>query len=531
MVGLPDIGLRPTVPELLRVGCGRYGDGDFVVMKDRRLSFCEAGRRSAALSKQLLAAGVGKGSRVGILFPSSTQFVVAFLAVARVGGVAALFSTLYRPVELQRALRLADVDVLIAPERLFGRDYVGYLEEAVPGLVSAAPPFRFPVLPYLRSMWLDGMGVAAGGGGGAGLPKWAKRVCLHPSSLDGGAAQGTEDVTDELLAAVEAEVCPADPLLMIWTSGSAADPKGVVHTHGVAVRKVSPEVGLGLPNSRPGRVLSLGPMFWVVGPQNILGALFSGSTIVCQERFDAAEAIELIERERCTFVMGWPTIMDRLRSHPDWERRDTSSLVPPPAAPLSSRGDPRNLGMTETFGPHRDRRFFDYKVIDRETGEELPDLEEGEFCIRGFGLMTSMYKREREEVFDADGFYRTGDRGYVEDGEIYFTGRYSEIIKSAGANVSPVEVEAVLMSMPDVRLAAVFGVPSSERGEEVVAVVVPTAGRSIDVTAVRDYCREVLSPYKVPTQIRVRTIDEIPLLASGKIDKRAIRMAFGPINN
>jgi acyl-CoA synthetase (AMP-forming)/AMP-acid ligase II len=343
---------------------------------------------------------------------------------------------------------------------------------------------------------------------------------------DEGLQPDPGDVSDEFLAAIEAAVFPADPLLMIWTSGSAADPKGVVHTHGVAVRKVSPQVGLGLPNSLPGRVIHLGPLFWVAGPQSILGALFSGSTIVCQERFDAAEAIELIERERCTGSSGWATLIDRLRSHPEWQRRDTSSLATPPEPPLSSMGDPRNLGMTETFGPHRDRTLFDYKIIEHDTGQELADGRVGEFCVRGFGLMAAMYKREREEVLDADGYYHTGDRGYIEDGQVYFTGRYSELIKSAGANVSPLEVEAVLNGLADVQLAVVFGIPSAERGEEVLAVLVPEAGRNLEIRAIQDHCRRLLSSYKVPTQFHIRSIEEIPILVSGKVDKRTIRSSL-----
>jgi acyl-CoA synthetase (AMP-forming)/AMP-acid ligase II len=527
MFRLPEIGLRATVPELLRYASSEYGDADFVVMMDRRLSFVQADRYSAVLAKRLLAAGVGKGTRVGIALPSSTEFVVAFLACARVGAVASLFSTLYRPVELQRALELADVQILIAPRSLFGRDYAGLLEEAVPGLVSAVSPLRLGVLPYLRSVWLD---ESAPGAAAAGVEReWATAVRVHPRDAvsDQGAGGGDlGGVTDELLAAVEAAVFPADLLSMIWTSGSAADPKGVLHTHGVAVRKMSPKVGLGLPNSRPGRVLSLGPMFWVAGPQSILGALSVGSTMLCQERFEPAEAIELIERERCTFVLGWVTMQDRLRSHPDWQKRDTSSLAPLVPAPVSSKGDPRNGGMTETFGLHGDRGLFDYKIVDHDTGVVLGDSVEGEFCVRGFGLMAGMYKREREEILDSDGFYHTGDRGYIEDGQIYFTGRYSELIKTAGANVSPAEVEAVLVGMPELRQAVVFGIPSEQRGEDVVAVVVPEPGVTVDVRAVQEYCNRVLSSYKVPSRIYIRDMHDIPVLGTGKIDKRTIRRGF-----
>ena len=261
MLRLPDVGIRPTVPDLLRYGYRQYGDDDFVVTKNRRLSFAQADRFSAALAKRFLAAGVSKGSRVGIVLPSSTQFVVSFLAAARIGAVAALFSSLYRPAELRRAMHLADVEILIAPATLFGRDYAAQIEDAVPGMASARPPFRLPAVPFLRSVWLEPDGVDGGGdgryGGGNGGHddrKWAIPVSIHPSAPDEGVEQDPGDISDDFLASVESAVFPSDPLLMIWTSGSAADPKGVVHTHGVAVRKVSPRVGLGLRNSEPGRV-------------------------------------------------------------------------------------------------------------------------------------------------------------------------------------------------------------------------------------------------------------------------------------
>jgi len=232
-------------------------------------------------------------------------------------------------------------------------------------------------------------------------------------------------------------------------------------------------------------------------------------------------------RERCTTVMGWPGLVRQLFADPTFGGRDLSALQLPTAAiPTSSRGDPPNYGMTETFGPHRNREWFDYRVVDPETGQPLPDGEVGEFCVRGFGLMAGMYGKEREEVFDAEGWYHTGDRGYLEDGGIWFLGRYSEVVKAGGANVSPLEVEQVLGSFPDVASAFVLGVPDAERGEAVAAVVVPADGAALDPADLRARLQRELSAYKAPTRWQVLAPAEVPLLANGKPDKRSMRSLF-----
>jgi acyl-CoA synthetase (AMP-forming)/AMP-acid ligase II len=271
------------------------------------------------------------------------------------------------------------------------------------------------------------------------------------------------------------------------------------------------------------------PFFWVGGPQDLLGALYSGAAVVTQERFDAEGALELLERERCTSIVGWATVLQDLREHPTYPSRDLSSLnlgIAPVGPMVSSRGDPPNLGMTETFGPHANRDWFDYKVVDPETGRSLGDGEEGEFCVRGFGLMAGLYKKEREETFDSDGYYHTGDRGYIEGGRIWFRGRYSEMIKSGGANVSPLEVETVLGSFPEVKAAFVVGVPDPKRGEVVAAAVVAAAGSTPDLDELRLRANKELSAYKVPVRWQLLDDAEVPRLASGKIDKRTLKEAF-----
>jgi acyl-CoA synthetase (AMP-forming)/AMP-acid ligase II len=496
-----------TVPALITEATERFGDREYVVTASDRLTFRDADRRSALLARRLLAAGVGKETRVGIVLPSGIAFTLAFLAVARIGAMAMLFSSTYRPRELARVLRITDVDTLIAPRVLLERDYQATLEAAVEGLAEhPAGPIRLPSMPYLRSIWLLGGSDRA----------WATPIDLADTS--------PPMVDAELLAAVESEVAPADMLVAISTSGSSADPKIVTHTQGACVRKVHPSTGLGLPPSNPGeRVLQLQPFFWTAGPQGLLGAMHSGSTIITQERFEPESALHLIERERVTIVAAWTSLLNTLMNHPAAASRDLSSLKPRPPSLLSSRGDPLNFGMTETLGAHHNPALLKYKIIDPDTGERLPDGEVGEFCVRGFGLTAGFYKREFEETFDRGGWYRTGDRGYLENGRVFFKGRYSEMLKSAGANVAPAEVEQVLTSNPDVMEAYVIGVDHADIGEEVVAILVPASGATLDKTALRAYAKENLSSYKVPARFVVLDSTSLPRLATGKPDKRAMK--------
>jgi acyl-CoA synthetase (AMP-forming)/AMP-acid ligase II len=512
MTGLvPDIAFRATLPELLHRAAERYGDNDYVVLPHRRISFAEAERLSRELARRFVAAGVAKGTRVGIILPTGIEWVIAWLAAARIGAMPMLFPATYRPAELQRTLRISDADLLLAPAQLLGKDYEIFLEQAVPGLAEhKAGPLRLIPLPFLRSIWMIG-----------GQRAWA-----HHIDLD---SPGPEEFSDELLAAIESEVSPSDPLLVIYTSGSSADPKAVVHTHGATVRKVQAELGMCLPGSLPGRTFAAMPFFWVGGPQNLLGALHSGAAVVTQERFDAEEAVELLARERCTSILGWPTVLDTMRKHPRFASGELISLPGRADIPLSSRGDPPNVGMTETFGPHANRKYFDYKIVDPDTGRELLDGEEGEFCVRGFALMASLYKREREEVFDADGYYHTGDRCYVENGNVWFKGRYTETVKVGGANVAPLEVEKLLESYPEVAMAFVIGIDDQRAGEIVAAVVVPDDGATIDTDALRIRTNAQLSAYKVPTRWLVLTEPDVPRLGSGKPDKRTMRTLFAPV--
>lgn len=523
-----------TVPAWLRGLAARHGPRELIVAEGRRLSYAEAEAASARLARGLLAAGAGKGTRVGLCFPNGPEWVVGWLAAARIGAIVVPINTFFQARELAWQLRHADVSILLTAARLLGNDYLARLEEAAPELANArAGALRLPSLPYLRAVYAWG---------GTDRP-WAR----SGERL----AEGPDDpaVDDAFLAAVEAQVAPADPMLILYSSGSTGDPKGAVHGHGSVLRH-----SLALARVRgvrpDDRIWSPMPFFWVGGLVfALLGAMHHGACLLAEERFDPGRTLAMLEAERATAAVGWPHFGKALIEHPDHPRRDLSALragnlpglLPPEVCPADPELRPNGLGMTETCGPHTytgERPMpealrgafgtaiggYEHRIVDPDSGAVLERGASGEICVRGPALMQGLYKREREQVFDRDGFYHTGDLGrFTPDGMLYFEGRRGEMIKTGGANVTPSEVESVLAGLPEVREAFVVGVADARRGEAVAAVVVPEAGAVLEADAVRAHARAQLAAYKVPRHLVVAAHDELPFTATGKIDKRRLR--------
>jgi acyl-CoA synthetase (AMP-forming)/AMP-acid ligase II len=491
-----------------------YANNDCVVLPDRRIDFVDLERASRRLAKQLLAAGVGKGSRVGIHLPTGPLWAVVFVAVTRIGAIAMPFSTLYRPEELRQALRVGDVSVLISVPSLMGKDHESFLEQAIPGLADSRPANLFARrTPYLRSVWLLGEGTRS----------WA----THAEISTADAEESVGGFDDAMLEAIEAEVTPADAMVAVFTSGTTAAPKAVIHSQGAAIRKTSPAANGSLNAQFGGRVLSLMPFFWVGGLQELLSALQSGAAVVTLERLDAAAAVELGVREEVTGVMGNAAAMRSILG--TTELRDVIPTIRPiPQRPWaggpSSRGDASvAIGMTETFGPWNSVYGMECRIVNPDTGEICAEGESGEFQVRGYALMQALYKQEADDTFTKDGFYATGDLGFQENERFYFTARLKDLIKTKGANVAPAEVEAVLNEIASVRMSFVVGLPHPVDGEQVVAGVVVEDGMTLDTDGVLAQCRARLSSYKVPRVIEVLDRDEIPYLSSSKPDRLAIK--------
>jgi acyl-CoA synthetase (AMP-forming)/AMP-acid ligase II len=294
------------------------------------------------------------------------------------------------------------------------------------------------------------------------------------------------------------------------------------------------------------------PLCWVGGfAFTLLRTLVVGAAFVTQERMDPGIALELLGRERVTCVSAWPATGAALLAHPDYKRTDLSALRlgtlyearPPEHRPADPGLAVTSLGMSETIGPHtfwtaeEDRAGapeefrgvfghevpgVSHRIVDGD-GKDVAEGVEGEVLVRGYSLMLGLHRRERHEVFDADGWYHTGDRGYFDRGWFFFTGRSSDLIKTSGANVAPAEVERALMELEGVRAAFVFGVAHAQRGQDVVALVVAddsTAPTTPDVLLTQ--LRDRLSSYKIPRAVFFIDADDVPYMTSQKPDRRVL---------
>lgn len=499
-----------TVPALLARAVEQSGDHTYLVTPTDRLTYRQAEQRSAASARWLLARGVGKGSRVGLFFLNGADWVTWWLAVSRIGAVAVPLSTLYPPEELAKVVRLADIGLLVAPTRVLDIEVAERFEAAFAGLPGQpADRLALPSAPFLRAIVFTDDCVVT----------WAS-----PRSAG-------ELVATEVLTAAEAEVAPADLAIMVHTSGSTADPKGVLHTHGTLVRQTStwPAAIRAVTGTADSPVILCAmPLFWIGGVLAVMGALHAPVTLLLMPRLDAGTALDLAERERATGIVGWPAFTQRIREHPSFAARDLSAAPMLRDGPLDIAmtdvpdGFPVHRTMTETAGGFG---HTDIAVVD-EAGNAVPDGVVGELLVRGIGVMAGYNKKERSETFDPDGWYHTGDRVYRRAGDprLFYVGRNTDLIKTSGANVSPLEVEAIIERFNDVAQCVVVGLDHPELGEEVCAVVVPAdADRRIDVDSLARRTREALSSYKVPTRWVPVSSGQIPTLPSGKLNRAALR--------
>jgi acyl-CoA synthetase (AMP-forming)/AMP-acid ligase II len=516
---------RPVLPAMLAEVVAAQGDNDFIVSAVgggtcQRITYAQADSRSAGMARRLLAAGVAKGTRVGILAPNGPEFAVAFLAVTRIGAVAVPINSFFQPPELAWLLRDADIHTVLSVDTLLGKDMLARIRDAVGPELGSAP--RIERLPQLRNV----------------LP-------LTDSGREWPSAW-PEPVPASFLRACEDTVRGADDLVVIYTSGSSSDPKGVIHTHAAAITH-SRFIASQHEWEPTDRVYIPMAFFWVGGLIfGLLGPMQIGVAILTEHRFDAGETLRLLEAERATYATGFGHVGPALTNHPDFGSTDLSSLregyQQVLLAPERRASDPSlrvaQLGMTETCSSHtwwppheqvpESKRGslgvaapgYEHKIVDAD-GKAVPAGVTGEICVRGAAMMRGIVGRSHGEVFDADGWYHTKDAGYRDaDGHLYFAGRTDDMIKTSGANVAPVEVEAALGRVDGVRIAYVVGVPDPDKGAVVSAVVLLNDGQAIGSEDLVAACRRELAAYKVPKRWVVLTDPgRLPYTTTNKIDK------------
>jgi acyl-CoA synthetase (AMP-forming)/AMP-acid ligase II len=504
-----------TIPAVLARRRERDPEVRALVNDERAITWAELDAASRALAGRLVRAGLGKGDRVGLLMENGIDWATAAFAVTRVGGVLVPLSTLLRPPELLAQLRIASVDHLIAVRGYRGRAYLDDLRSLAPALFASSAG-RDPALPALRSVW-----------------PWGE---LPDAS-----------VSASLVAALEEAVHPADDMVILFTSGSRGTPKGVLHTHGSILRATAS--GLDARCIGAGERLYIPmPFFWTGGfCGGLLSVLIAGATLLTESTPEPGRTVRFLARERATLFRGWPDQAARIAAHPDFAGADLSSLGPASLAavlPASQRPRPgarANLfGMTESGGPYCGARLdldmpadklgscgrpfegIEVRITDTETGRPVAPGVQGEIRLRGPNLMRGLCGRIRSEVFDADGFYSTGDLGTLDaDGYLWYAGRRDDMFKVKGATVYPTEVEAGLRSIPGVAQAFVTDVADAGGAPTVAALVV---SKSADPETLAAAARERLSAFKVPTLwLVVPSADTVPMSATGKVDKAALQ--------
>ncbi len=352
-----------------------------------------------------------------------------------------------------------------------------------------------------------------------------------------------------LLKSIEGNVVLADMLIGICTSGSTAEPKIVVHTHASMLR-ICHAYRAYMAIRPDDRSYSGMPFFWLGGLNyNLLQIMFEGACMVFAPTPKPDDVLNVVSREKVTRVSLWPAqrlaLLDRVRTSGIDVSSVRQGLFDPVDAdgkvvPVTRRAG--MLGMTESFGPHgvehaetilpesRARAAghmlegIERKIVDPETLQTLSAGQVGELMIRGFSLMQGYYKRERSEIFDQDGWFATGDLcRFDAEGYIYYQSRRSEMIKTSGANVAPMEIEVLMQGYENVMEAIVFGLPDEVKGERVAAVLIAKEGRIIDVEAVRQRLKNDLSTYKVPTDIFILPHADIPRTDTGKVRKPLLK--------
>jgi len=519
----------PTFPALFADVVRERADHPALIVSDETLTYAELDRRSARMAQALLASGVGKGTRLALLAPDGVLFLTTFYAALRIGALVTPISTLTTPPELAHIVRTSDAQILIGARRFLRRDFAGNLEAALAGLADArAGALWLASAPHLRSVWLDD---ADGLGWAGSIDDLLRRAA---------GTEGRDGPDGELLAAVEREVSPSDDAFVVYTSGSTAAPKAVVHDQRAVVTKPRALAPIFLMTSED-RTMPLLPAFWLGGIAAALQVLCTGGTLVYPPSPDLDDVLDMVERHDVTYVVVWHTLA-RLRAA-GIERGIDVDRIRGLGRPRDADGEPipgalraNLLGMSESFSVHSgepiDVRMPDDKrgssgravngierrVVDPDTGQEVPPGEVGELQLRGGGLMSGFYKVDRDHVFTPDGFYPTRDLVRIDaDGYAWFVGRIGDMIKTSSANVSRLEVEAALVRLPEVELALVAGLPDADVGEVVAAAVVPAPGTSPTEDGLRAALRDRISSFKIPRRIVFITDDDVPRTATGKI--------------
>src|SRR3954471_12751802 len=516
-----------TLGAFLLEVCRRYRDDEALVFDDPlregttvRWTYGDLERESRGVARALLALGVGRGSHVATLMGNRPEAVASFFGAALAGAVVTPLSTFSTEPELDHLLRASDASVVLTQPSVAGRPLASTVVGLAGKSTDARRLSRYPQLRHVISL-----------GDEPGCTSWREFVA------------GGEGVAAELVDAIVETTHPADPALVLFSSGSTATPKGMLHNQRAPTLQFWLQSRL-FGRDRLTRMWTALPMIWTAGMNTAMGAtLAAGGCWVMEEGFDPGHALMLLERERVTEPYTLPHQARALAEHPSWSSADLSALRCVYGKSVFAKhptvdGDPDwqmpvGWGMSETcafISAHASDRGRDamrrslgtllpgnrLRVVDPDSGATLPVGSDGELLVRGPTLMERYVGKLRDECFDADGWFHTGDVGHVDaQGEVHWTGRRTEMIKTGGANVSPAEIEVQLRAHPGVKLARVVAMPDERLDQIAVLCVEQVEGTTVVADDLQAFLRERLAAYKVPKQVLFFRPGEIPMTANG----------------
>ncbi len=525
----PD-GTRLTWAHLLSDVTDKFGDNTCIRFEGRDISYRQLQADSLRIAKALASIGVVKGMRVAVHMANRPEFAAISFAVAQLGAVLVPINTFATQSEREYILRHGDAAVLFMQSNLLKYNFYNELFEFLPEAANAEPGnLLCSKTPFLRRI-----------------------ICLDTAdngSLNKGAVQdwndflaAGENFPANIIEEMTSEVMPNDEGIMIYTSGTTSKPKGVLHMQRSAVIQ-SYRTGDYMRIGPEDRVYTAYPFFWSAGVSMALGGcLCTGAVLVLEETFDPGQALQTIVNERCNVTQCWPHQSKAMIEHPSAAELDLSHVnkeVCPMRTPENPTDDTWDMsgsfGMTETFTfasnlpadsswEKREQTAgqplagMKVKVVDPDTGEALPQGEKGELCVKGPTLMRGYYKVDPENFFDDDGYYHSADGGHIDDeGYVHWTGRMSNMIKTGGANVSPLEIEQTLADYPGMRVGFPFGAPHPSLGEVIVLCAVAMEGHTLNEADIQAFLKDKLATYKRPKLVLLFAESDLSFTGNQKI--------------
>ncbi len=523
--------------QLLGRSVEKYGDRIALITEDRRISYSGLSAMVDRFARSLVAQGVGKGTRLGLLMENSPEWIAMAFAATGIGAIFVPISTFVKPQDLAFQLRHADISHLFLNHSFLNSNYLEMLGDVVPEIHTAgSAPLHFDSTPCLRHITVMGEG----------------DIPLAVHSWD-SFEQAAETIPETLLQPLREQLDGEDDCYMLSTSGTTSQPKGVLQTHR-AVARNGWLIGEYQQLECEDVCWFYFPLFFSAGCINVLlGTLSHGAALIVHSNFEAESALRMIEQEKATTWHLFPPTLKKMMDHPDWHSRDHNSMCKGTAPydvllgrmSATGLGGVNMYGMTETCTAFTCTRADDapeirvktqgglmpgnaLKIVDPETGETLGVGLEGEICVKGPSVMRRYYKLPPEDFFDEDGFFHTGDLGKTDsDGRLMFLQRAKDMIKSGGINISPAEIEEKFGTLEGVAGAYAFPVPSEEKDEVVgLALALEPGSQPLERSLIAGFCKENLPSYKHPCAVLFLREEDVPMTGSGKVQKNQIKDRF-----